>query len=155
MARNLATFKAAKTNGSDAGRRTPRYSDHWPAAYERISSIDSGRTEVSPRSVLTSTGKKHSTAAMVIFDQGLSVPNHAFVIGAKAMIGIAFAAIMYGISAEPSGRQRESARAERKASELPIANPATASFSVIQARSSSRSRLSPNAVTRWESGGSR
>ncbi len=39
--------------------------------------------------------------------------NHWFVIGAKAMIGIAFAAIAYGISAVPSGRQRASTSATR------------------------------------------
>ena len=61
--------------------------------------------------MFTSTGKKQSTAAIVIFDHGLRTPNHAFVIGAKAMIGIAFAAIMYGISALPSGRQRASTSA--------------------------------------------
>ena len=77
-----------------------------------MSSSDSGRTEVSPRRVLTSTGKKQSTAAMTIFDHGLRIPNQAFVIGAKATIGTAFAAIRYGMSALPSGRQRARASAE-------------------------------------------
>ena len=54
---------------------------------------------------------------MAIFDHGLSRPNHAFVIGAKAMIGIALAAIMYGIRALPSGRQRASTSANRNASD--------------------------------------
>src|SRR5947209_7931936 len=120
MASTHATFSAAKTNGSEFGIRTRRNSSRCPAAYERMSSIDSGRTDVSPRSELTSTGKKQRTAVMVIFDHGLSVPNQAFVIGAKAMIGIAFAAIMYGISAVPSGRQRASASAETNATEQPI-----------------------------------
>ena len=66
--------------------------------------------------MFTSTGKKQSTAAITTFDHGLSVPNHAFVIGANAMIGIAFAAIMYGISALPSGRQRASTSAATNAS---------------------------------------
>ena len=39
------------------------------------------------------------------------MPNQAFVIGAKAMIGTAFAAIAYGISASPSRRQRASTSA--------------------------------------------
>ena len=59
-----------------------------------VSSIDSGFTDVSPRSVFTSTGKKERTPAMAIFDHGLRIPNHAFVIGANAMMGIALAAIM-------------------------------------------------------------
>ena len=64
-----------------------------------------------PRSVLTRTGKKQSAAAITIFDQGLNVPNHAFVIGANAITGMAFAAIRYGMSAFPSGRQRASTSA--------------------------------------------
>ena len=39
---------------------------------------------------------------MKIFEP-FSIPNQAFAIGAKAMIGIALAAMKYGISAEPSG----------------------------------------------------
>ena len=59
--------------------------------------------------MLTSTGKKQSTAAMKIFEP-FSIPNQAFAIGAKAMIGIAFAAMKYGISAAadaPEARQHE------------------------------------------------
>ena len=37
------------------------------------------------------TGKKTSTAAIIILDSGLSTPNQLFMIGAKAMIGIALA----------------------------------------------------------------
>ena len=54
--------------------------------------------------MFTSTGKKQSAAAITIFESGLRSPNQLFVIGAKAMIGIALAAIMYGISAPPSRR---------------------------------------------------
>ena len=82
---------------------------------------------------MTSTGKKQSAAAITIFDHGLSVPNHALVIGANAMIGIAFAAIMYGISAFPSGRQRASASAETIATRVPSTRPPSASLNVIQA----------------------
>src|SRR4051794_17904154 len=135
--------------------RTRRKIAVWLAAYERISSSDSGRTDVRPRSVLTSTGKKHRTAAIMIFDQGLKIPNQALVIGANAMMGTAFAAIMYGISALPSGRQRASASAEGKAAEQPITNPATASLKVIQAPSRRAVRLSPSAVITSEKRGRR
>ena len=57
--------------------------------------------------MFTSTGKKQSTAAIAIFEP-LSIPNQAIAIGAKAMIGMAFAAMKYGISAVPSGRKRAS-----------------------------------------------
>src|SRR5207253_5893838 len=95
-----------------------------------MSSIDDGRTDVRPRSVFTSTGKKQSTAAIAIFDDLLSGENHAFVIGAKAMIGTAFAAIAYGISALPSGRQRATIIARMTAAPQPIAKPPSASWNV-------------------------
>ncbi len=126
--------------------RTRRKTSRSGAAYERISSIDSGSTDVSPRSVFTSTGKKHRTAAIVIFDQGLRSPNHAFVIGANAMIGTAFAAIMYGISALPNGRQRARTSAATIAAPLPSTKPPTASLSVIHAPRRSRSRSSIRAL---------
>src|SRR5215471_17596063 len=68
-----------------------------------------------------------------MFGQGLRGPNQAEVIGAKAMIGIALAATMYGISAVPRGRQRASASAVRTAKLLPSPKPARASLKVIQA----------------------
>ncbi len=85
--------------------------------------------------MFTRTGKKQSTAAIVIFDHGLRIPNHAFVIGANAMIGIAFAAIMYGIKASPNGRHRARTSAATKAAALPITNPPNASLNVIHAAS--------------------
>src|SRR5213078_3512422 len=93
IASTLATFSDVKMYGRAVGIRTRRKISSSPAAYERMSSIDDGRTDVKPRSVFTSTGKKQSTAAIAIFDDLLSGENQAFVIGAKAMIGTAFAAI--------------------------------------------------------------
>ena len=81
--------------------------------------------------MFTSTGKKQRTAAIAIFELFVSPPpNHWFVIGAKAMIGIAFAATAYGSSAVPSGRQRASTRANRIAIPEPITNPPSASWNV-------------------------
>src|SRR5919106_1511684 len=88
IARTLATFNAEKRYGSELGSRTRQKIVSSPAAYDRISSIDDGCTEVSPRSVFTNTGKKHRIAAITIFESGFKSPNHWFVIGAKAMIGI-------------------------------------------------------------------
>src|SRR5919204_2437286 len=115
MARTDATFKAVNRNGRELGTRRRRKMAASPAAYERISSIDSAGTDVNPRRVLTRTGKKQRTAAITIFDHGLRIPNQAFVIGANAMIGIALAAIRYGISALPSGPQRARTSAARNA----------------------------------------
>ncbi len=120
-----------------------------------MSSSDSGRTEVRPRSVLTSTGKKQRTAAIMTFDHGESVPNQAFVIGANATIGTALAAIMYGMRALPSGRQRASTSARTKATEQPRTNPPTASLKVIHPARRSSLRASQNACSTSESGGSR
>src|SRR5215472_11876767 len=93
IANTVAIFSAVNMNGSDVGILTRRNVSSSPAPYERISSIDCGRTEVRPRIVFTSTGKKQSTAAIAIFDPFENGLNQAFMIGAKAMIGIAFAAI--------------------------------------------------------------
>ena len=80
-------------NGSAAGTRTRRKMSSSLAAYERISSIASGCTDVSPRNVFTSTGKKQRMPVIAHFACGFRTPNQAFVIGAKAMIGIALVAI--------------------------------------------------------------
>src|SRR5918911_814829 len=68
IARTVATFKAEKRYGSEFGRRTRRKISSSPAAYERMSSIDEGRTEVNPRSVFTRTGKKTRIAAIAILE---------------------------------------------------------------------------------------
>src|SRR5918999_5851720 len=97
-----------------------------------MSSIWAGRTDVSPRRVLTKTGKKQITAAIAIFDSGSIAPNQLFVIGAKAMIGTALAAIAYGMIALPRPRQRASRSATRIAAAEPIAKPPSASLNVNQ-----------------------
>ena len=81
--------------------------------------------------MLTSTGKKQSSAAMKIFEL-FSIPNQAFAIGANAMIGIALAATKYGISADPSGRKRASTSAAAIPAETPTTNPQKASVNVYQ-----------------------
>ena len=72
--------RAATPGSARAGRSSA-------AAPRRSASARStpGCTDVSPRSVFTSTGKKQRTAAITIFDHGLSMPNQAFVIGANAI----------------------------------------------------------------------
>ena len=79
--------------GNALGNRTRRKMSSSDAAYDRISSTASALTETSPRSVFTSTGKKHRIPAIAIFECGFSTPNQAFVIGANAMIGIALSAV--------------------------------------------------------------
>src|SRR4051812_16771912 len=85
--RTVEILSAVKMNGNAVGKRTRRKMSISPAAYERISSIEVGRTDVRPRTVLTNTGKKQMTPAIAIFDVLPNGPNHALVIGAKAMIG--------------------------------------------------------------------
>src|ERR687884_1996782 len=142
IASTLATLSEVKMYGSAFGKRTRRKISSSPAAYERISSIDDGRTDVSPRIVFTSTGKKQSTAAIAIFDDLFRGENQAFVIGAKAMIGTALAAIAYGITALRSGFQRASAVPARMARPLPIAKPPSASWKVNQPALQSAGRSS-------------
>ena len=117
-------------NGSDVGIRTCRKTSTFPAAYERISSIARGLTDVSPRSVFTITGKKQRTAAIAIFEKGFRSPNQLFVIGANAMIGTALAATANGISASPTVRKRARKSANRIPSPEPSAKPPSASLNV-------------------------
>ena len=82
--------------------------------------------------MLTSTGKKQSSAAMKIFEL-FSIPNQAFAIGANAMIGIALAAMKYGISADPSGAEaREHERRARCRRRRRSTKPQNASVNVYQ-----------------------
>src|SRR5436305_12966489 len=99
IARTVATFNAENTNGNAVGTRTRRKISSSLAAYDRIRSICAGRTEVSPRSVFTSTGKKQRTPAVAIRGAGESGSNQALKIGENAMIGIAVAALAIGMSA--------------------------------------------------------
>src|SRR5918994_5728725 len=121
IASTVATFNPAKTYGCAFGSRTRRNTVLSFAAYERMSSIAEGGTDVRPRVVFTIMGKKHRTAAMTIFEVMPVTPNQLFVIGANAMIGTAPAAIAYGITAAWSSRQRATATAARNPSEQPIA----------------------------------
>ncbi len=59
------------------------------------------------------TGRKQRTPATAIFERGEIGLNQAPKIGAKAMIGIAFAAIAIGISAVPRVRKRPTTVAAR------------------------------------------
>ena len=93
--------------------------------------------------MFTSTGKKQSTAAIAIFEP-LSIPNQAIAIGAKAMIGTAFAAMKYGISAAPSGRKRARRSAATIAAEQPTTKPQSASWNVNQPAAHSVERSSQN-----------
>ena len=87
-------------------------------------------TELRPRSMLICTGKKQRTAAIAIFENGFSRPNQLFMIGAKAMIGTAFAATANGMNAVPSGRKAAKTSETATARLEPIAKPPSASLKV-------------------------
>src|SRR4029450_9629975 len=87
MESTVAIFRPVKSSGSAVGIRTRRKMSVAPAAYERISSIEAGRTDVSPRSVFTKTGKKHSTAAIAIFEVLPNGPNNGVGVGQRAGAG--------------------------------------------------------------------
>ena len=65
-------------------------------------------------------GKKQRIAAIAIFEDMPVTPNQLFVIGANAMIGIAQAAIAYGMTAARSSRYRAIAAAARNPAAQPI-----------------------------------
>ncbi len=98
-----------------------------PAAYDRISSRAEGSTLVSPRTVLTITGKKTIRVTMKIRASGLSTPNQALEIGAMAMIGMELAAIATGMSASRAVAHRAVANAAITPSVTPTRKPASAS----------------------------
>src|SRR3954465_1571384 len=94
----VAIRSAVKMYGRAFGIRRRRSTVRSGAAYEANSSRADGSTFVSPRTVLIIIGKNVMTATIVIRDAGLSELNQVFAIGAKAMIGIEFAAIATGTS---------------------------------------------------------
>src|SRR5437764_5189788 len=147
IARTVATFNAAKTNGRAVGTRTRRKMSSSLAAYDRIRSTCAGRTEVSPLRVFTSTGKKHRTPAVAIRGAGESGSNQALKIGENAMIGIALAAIAIGIRAAESRRKRARITANRIPSADPTANPPSASLRVSHPALQSIPRCVQNALT--------
>src|SRR3954454_8410279 len=83
IARTVPTFSAENRYGSELGSRTRRKMVTSEAAYERISSIEDGRTDVRPLVVFTITGKNTRIPAMAIFEVFSSGPNHWLVIGAN------------------------------------------------------------------------
>src|SRR5258708_35235775 len=94
--RLVLIFSPLKIKGNAAGKRNLRKISNSLAASDRINSSEAGSTEVSPRTVLIIVGKKVRIATMMILDVGLTIPNHAFVMGAKAIIGMELTAIAYG-----------------------------------------------------------
>src|SRR4051794_26508074 len=100
------------------------------AAYDENSSSEAGSTLVSPRIVLTRTGKKTITATMVIRGRRLSGPNQLSVIGAKAMIGIALAPMATGSNRSRAVAQRAVARPQTVPNATPITSPPIASAPV-------------------------
>src|SRR5262249_54329455 len=130
--RTAAIFSPVNMKGSELGMRTRRNVSSSPPPYERISSIEDGCTDVSPRRALIIVGKKQSTGGMTICETGLIRPNQLLVIGANAMIGTALAAIASGMRAVPTVRNRASSSAARTPRLAPIANPPSASLSVYR-----------------------
>ncbi len=105
--------------------------------------------------MFTRTGKKQSTPAIAHFECGLRTPNQAFVIGANAMIGIALAAIAYGMTPSPTRFHRASAIATTIAEPEPKTKPPSASLNVYQPECTSTCRLSQNVVAIADGRGSR
>ena len=126
----VAILSAVKKNGMALGIRTLRSTWAWVAAYECISSSAAGSTAVRPRTRLIITGKKTITVTIAMRDTGLSELNQLLVIGAKAMIGIEFAAIAIGRRASRAVSQRDVARATTVPRATPMARPPRASVAV-------------------------
>ena len=76
---------------------------------------------------LTITGKNTSSAAIIILESGLRVPNQLFMIGAKAMIGIALAAIGERQQRIPRRAPARGGERDEDAGDRPDESPPTAS----------------------------
>src|SRR5438132_14339306 len=126
----VVTRSAVKMYGSAFGIRTFRSTVPSDAAYDCISSSAAASTEVRPRTVLIIMGKNVISATIVMREAGLSELNQLFAIGAKAMIGIEFAAIATGRSDSRAVAQRDVAKAASSASEDPTRSPPSASVAV-------------------------
>ena len=92
--------------------------------------------------MLAITGKNDRTAAIIIFDSGLSRPNQALNSGANAMIGMAPAATASGSMTARIPAQREAMNATATPALTPMMNPPTASMTVWRAESHSGKRTS-------------
>ena len=99
-------------NGSEVGIRTRRKISSSP---RRVRAHQLDRTRVDATSgraaCSRSRGRSRARRRSPSSRTGSASPNQLFVIGAKAMIGIAFAAIANGISALPERRGSARARA--------------------------------------------
>src|SRR6266545_7672728 len=112
---------AVNQYGRALGIRTLRSVAVSLAAYDAMSSRAAGSTWVSPRIVLTITGKKTIAATMITRGSALWGPNQLIVIGAKAMIGTVEAAMRTGRSVSLADCQRAVARPAR----VPVTSPAS------------------------------
>ena len=105
-----------------------------------MSSIADGSTPDRPRVTLAITGKNDRTAAIIILLSGLSRPNQVLNSGAKAMIGIALAAIASGSSSARAVPQRAARNATTTPAVVPMRKPPTASMIVLRAEAASGNR---------------
>ena len=116
------------TNVADAGRRSLISVFHHPAAYESISSTDSGAADFNPRSVPRVTGKNARKAprrqAAIHFWSPRSRLHEARTntrTGAMPMIGIVWLITRYGIKARSTTLKRDM----NTASTTPMITPST------------------------------
>src|SRR5438309_1905253 len=118
MASVVLILSPLNTYGSDAGSRSLANVCQPPAAYERISSRESGSIEVRPRYALSSMGKKVRMATMKAFDCQ-SKPKRTTAMGAMPTIGMELVITAYGITPRAKKVKRDAIMAHRKPSPEP------------------------------------
>ena len=116
--------------GNAAGTST-RVTTCQPVARKlRAISSRRGSTDRMPTIVATATGKNTISVVMTSFDAS-PVPNHRAISGARARIGVAWAATRYGLRSRSARRERASRTPVTSASPAPIAKPSSTSTSVV------------------------
>ena len=85
-AKIIATSSPAITNGSAFGSRSIQKIWRSLAASERMRLTRSSSADLRPTIVLTSSGKKATSAALITFEVSPS-PNHTMIRGASAIFG--------------------------------------------------------------------
>src|SRR4030095_10364886 len=126
---DVAILSAEKRYGSELKRRSLKNTSRLLADSTRISSIDCGFTASSPRTMLTSVGKKQISAAIVILGS-MPLPISSTRIGAFATTGIVLIITAIGKNASWIALLWTKTVASRIAAKLPSRKPPTASIAV-------------------------
>src|SRR5882757_5013247 len=129
-AKEIAGDSEAKTHAMVDGITTVRVICHSLAPSSRAALTKPSSIERAPSNVLKNTRNTTTIQDVTIFDVS-PIPNAKTMIGASAMRGIEFTAVMKGWKMSLSRSDRPSSRPTAKPDDTPMINPKNVFFSVI------------------------